>query len=339
MTVAEKPSRSTARAPPAGTWRASADRITSEPRRRISACSRPTALCVVVRAERVGADQLGELAGLVGGGRACGRISCRTTGTPACASCQAASEPANPPPITWITCFCRAVMAQYLGDGISVTTAIGSRRRGWRHVVSAGPVGNCGGRRCSAAGRRPRQGQADGGHERHVRRGGNVAADSGAHDGLLWLCLPAPHGTDFYRQGARHANGHSCQGAGLARRRAQSHSAGLRLVRSPGRQGNRHLTARRERGYPGFDDAHNFDCWDTTATTLACCWYSGMGRVTPPHRWRSALSGQYPGRSVAPQHRRYGGTRERNKWIVDMWTTAYGQPPDVMPLAQWLTEK
>ena len=30
-----------------------------------------------------------------------GRISCRTTGTPACANCQAASEPARPPPMTW----------------------------------------------------------------------------------------------------------------------------------------------------------------------------------------------------------------------------------------------
>ena len=43
-TAAENPSRSTASAPPAGTWWLSAARITSEPSRRISACSRPTAL-------------------------------------------------------------------------------------------------------------------------------------------------------------------------------------------------------------------------------------------------------------------------------------------------------
>jgi len=43
-TAAEKPSRSTASAPPAGTWLASAARMTSEPSRRISSCSRPTAL-------------------------------------------------------------------------------------------------------------------------------------------------------------------------------------------------------------------------------------------------------------------------------------------------------
>ena len=59
--AAEKPSRSTASAPPAGTWLASAARMTSEPSRRISSCSRPTALCLaIVGAERIGADQLGE---------------------------------------------------------------------------------------------------------------------------------------------------------------------------------------------------------------------------------------------------------------------------------------
>ena len=31
-----------------------------------------------------------------------GRISCKTTGTPRRAICQAASEPERPPPITWI---------------------------------------------------------------------------------------------------------------------------------------------------------------------------------------------------------------------------------------------
>ena len=44
VTAAENPSRSTASAPPAGTWLASAARMMSEPSRRISACNRPTAL-------------------------------------------------------------------------------------------------------------------------------------------------------------------------------------------------------------------------------------------------------------------------------------------------------
>ncbi len=33
-----------------------------------------------------------------------GRISCSTTSAPASAACQAASDPASPPPTTWIVC-------------------------------------------------------------------------------------------------------------------------------------------------------------------------------------------------------------------------------------------
>ncbi|MCE3289061.1 MAG: hypothetical protein K0R83_1073 [Caulobacter sp.] len=44
VTAAEKPSRSTARAPPAGTWWASPQAMMMLSQRRISACSRPTAL-------------------------------------------------------------------------------------------------------------------------------------------------------------------------------------------------------------------------------------------------------------------------------------------------------
>ncbi len=44
VTAAEKPSRSTASAPPAGTWFISPARMISEPSLRISSCSSPTAL-------------------------------------------------------------------------------------------------------------------------------------------------------------------------------------------------------------------------------------------------------------------------------------------------------
>ena len=55
----------------------------------------------VIGAERVRTNQFGELSGLMHGGRAHrGRISCSTTGTPRRAICQAASEPARPPPMT-----------------------------------------------------------------------------------------------------------------------------------------------------------------------------------------------------------------------------------------------
>ena len=67
----------------------------------------------VVGAERVGADQFGIAVGLVRGGRdRSGRISCSTTGTPACASCQAASEPARPPPTMWTGCMAGQAMGR-----------------------------------------------------------------------------------------------------------------------------------------------------------------------------------------------------------------------------------
>jgi hypothetical protein len=57
----------------------------------------------VVGAERVGTDEFGQMPSVL-----CAsvprtpRISCRMTGTPALAICQAASEPASPPPTTWM---------------------------------------------------------------------------------------------------------------------------------------------------------------------------------------------------------------------------------------------
>ena len=53
----------------------------------------------LVAAERVAADELGEAVGLVHGGRRTGRISYSVTGTPREAACQAASDPARPPPM------------------------------------------------------------------------------------------------------------------------------------------------------------------------------------------------------------------------------------------------
>ena len=83
VTAAEKPSRSTASAPPAGTWLASAARITSEPSRRISSCSRPTAL-VSRSSERNELEHTSSAkpSVLCAAVLSVGRISCSTTGTP-----------------------------------------------------------------------------------------------------------------------------------------------------------------------------------------------------------------------------------------------------------------
>ena len=111
VTSCENASRSTARAPPAGSFVASpADKI-SEPQRRISSCSRPTAL-VSHSSERNEFEHTSSARPSVrcASVMRVGRISCSTTGTPAAATCQAASEPAKPPPMTWIGLMCEVCL-------------------------------------------------------------------------------------------------------------------------------------------------------------------------------------------------------------------------------------
>src|SRR6202011_3041862 len=105
VTAAENPSRSTANAPPAGTWLASAARMISEPSRRISAWSNPTAL-LAASSDRNEFEHTSSARPSVrcASVMRSGRISCRTTLTPAFAACQAASEPARPPPIICRNC-------------------------------------------------------------------------------------------------------------------------------------------------------------------------------------------------------------------------------------------
>ena len=55
----------------------------------------------VVGAKRVGADQFGQASVWCASVMRSGRISCRMTRTPVLATCQAASEPARPPPMIW----------------------------------------------------------------------------------------------------------------------------------------------------------------------------------------------------------------------------------------------
>ena len=103
VTSAENRSRSTASAPPAGSlWRSPAAMI-SERARRISSCSRPTAL-VSASSERNELEHTSSASPSVLCASVCrtGRISCSTTGTPASATCQAASDPASPPPTIWM---------------------------------------------------------------------------------------------------------------------------------------------------------------------------------------------------------------------------------------------
>src|SRR5215472_13778384 len=73
----------------------------SEPSRRISSCKSPTALCSL-SSERKEFEQTSSARAAVLWAAVVhsGRISCSTTGTPRAAICQAASDPASPPPMT-----------------------------------------------------------------------------------------------------------------------------------------------------------------------------------------------------------------------------------------------
>jgi hypothetical protein len=88
-----------------------------------------------------------------------------------------------------------------------------------------------------------------------------------------------------------------------------------------------------------FDDKHNYDCWDTTRNTTSLLlvlqdW--GLLRyhvVGDPHYRGNALVLQTPHNTAVLVER-----ATRVEWVVDMWPRGYLQPPDVMPVAKWVTE-
>ena len=129
----EKRSRSTASAAPAGTRCASAARMTSEPSRRISSFSSPTALSSLSprnELEQTSSARPSVLWTAVG---RTGRISWRTTRTPRDAACQAASEPASPPPMMWII----VVRSGLKPDSTTVYAPAALRARGFDPALFA----------------------------------------------------------------------------------------------------------------------------------------------------------------------------------------------------------
>ena len=88
-----------------------------------------------------------------------------------------------------------------------------------------------------------------------------------------------------------------------------------------------------------FDDKHNFDCWDTTRNTTSLLlvlqeWnllkYHIVG---DPHYRGNTLVLQTPHNTAVLVDR-----ATKVEWVVDMWPRGYLQPPDVMPVTQWVTE-
>lgn len=92
--------------------------------------------------------------------------------------------------------------------------------------------------------------------------------------------------------------------------------------------------------FRAFDDDHNFDCWDTTRNAQSLLlvlqeWGALRHHTVSDPRFRGNLFiGQTPHNTAVMKEKASGVS-----WVVDMWTTAYGQVPDVMTLDKWFTEK
>ena len=142
----------------------------------------------------------------------------------------------------------------------------------------------------------------------------------------------------FHAGDRRALDRHAEQGQGFARGRAQGGSAGgaagwtAGWVRSSAR---RKRVARAD--FRHRDDDHNYDCYDTTRNASACCWCCGSGAccATTPSGTREYrgrfLFGQTPHNTAVLKDRTSG-----TKWVVDLWTKAYGELPDVMTVEKWL---
>jgi len=88
-----------------------------------------------------------------------------------------------------------------------------------------------------------------------------------------------------------------------------------------------------------FDAKHNFDCFDTTRNAVSLLlvlreWSLLRHHTVSDPKFRgNLLVGQTP-HNTAVVTERVGG----KSWVVDMWTTKFGQAPDVMPLEKWMDE-
>jgi hypothetical protein len=88
-----------------------------------------------------------------------------------------------------------------------------------------------------------------------------------------------------------------------------------------------------------FDDKHNFDCYDTTRNTASLllvmqAWGLLRHHAVADPRFRGKwYLGQTPHNTAILTDR-----STKRDWAVDMWTRAYAELPDVMPIEQWLTE-
>lgn len=87
-------------------------------------------------------------------------------------------------------------------------------------------------------------------------------------------------------------------------------------------------------------DAKNFDCWDSTRNVSSLLlvlqeWGLLKHHTVGNPRYRgNILAMQLPHNTAVIVEK-----QSRMEWAVDMWTTRYLQPPDVMLVEQWLKEE
>ena len=87
-------------------------------------------------------------------------------------------------------------------------------------------------------------------------------------------------------------------------------------------------------------DASNYDCWDSTRNVSSLLlvlqeWGLLKHHTVGNPRYRgNILAMQLPHNTAVLTEK-----TSRVEWVVDMWTTRYGQPPDVMLVEQWLKEE
>jgi hypothetical protein len=84
-------------------------------------------------------------------------------------------------------------------------------------------------------------------------------------------------------------------------------------------------------------DAGNFDCWDSTRNTSSFLFVLQEWGLLKHH---TVGNPRYRGNILALQLPHNTAVLVENEskieWVVDMWTTKYMQPPDVMLVETWL---
>lgn len=86
-------------------------------------------------------------------------------------------------------------------------------------------------------------------------------------------------------------------------------------------------------------DARNYDCWDSTRNVTSLLlvlqdWGLLRHHTVGNPRYRGNIFAlQLPHNTAVLME-----NTSRMEWVVDMWTTRYGQPPDVMPVDTWLRQ-